>query len=283
MKINNFLNEVSEPVIGIVGFGHLGRSLAVPLVRNGLHKDRLLISHKGSEDTRKKAVELGLGSCLTDTASLMADADITIIAARPQDVLALPSGALKPGALVISCMAGLPLDLLKTIFHGDILRMMCSGPDTILGGRGIATMFPADARANDVLRMMGLRVFDSSFEEELDSFTVGICIPAILLNIHADERDVQAAVDGMRKRYPVYRKLWGWIREIVPADSALSSNDRRANLDNVSTKGGITQAMTEALMGGGSFSSALQRGMCRGREITDAIRKDLAAALKRAV
>jgi pyrroline-5-carboxylate reductase len=255
----------------------------VPLIKNGLRKDRLLISHKGSEDTRRRAVELGLGSCLTDTASLMASADIMIIATRPQDVLSLPSSALKPGSLVISCMAGLPLDLLKTIFRGDVMRMMCSGPDTILGGRGIATTFPADPRAEAVLHMMGLRVFDSSFEEELDSFTVGICIPAILLNICADERDVRDAVGGMMERYPVYKKLWGWIREISPACSGLGSDDRRASLENVSTKGGITQAMMDALLEGDSFSLAIQRGMHRGREITDTIRKDLAVASKRAV
>ncbi|MDR1886171.1 MAG: NAD(P)-binding domain-containing protein [Synergistaceae bacterium] len=283
MNKNSLLEDFYGATIGIIGFGHLGHSLAVPLVRNGLPKERLMISHRGSEATRNHAVKLGLESCLTDTPVLMSRADIIIVATRPQDVLSLPGDVVKPGSLVISCMAGLPIDLLKTIFRGDVRRMMCSGPDTILEGRGVATMYPADPRTDDVLRLMGMRIFGSSFEEELDSFTVGICIPAILLNMRLDEDDVKSAILGMERRYPVYGALRGWIEEVTPPDLALDTDDRRANLENVSTKGGITQAMTSVLLEGGSFGAALRRGMERGQEITDAIRAEIMTSSKRAV
>ncbi|MDR1885696.1 MAG: NAD(P)-binding domain-containing protein [Synergistaceae bacterium] len=283
MKKNILSAGLSDAVIGIAGFGRLGRSLAAPLVRNGFSREHLMISHGGSEATHARAVELGFGPCLTDTLTLMSSADIVIAATRPQDVLALPGDAVAEGALVISCMAGLPLDLLGMIFHGEIRRMMCSGPDTISAGRGVATMYPSDPRTDELLRLMGMRVLAASSEEELDSFTVGICIPAILLNVRVGQNEVRDALARMERRYPLYGELQDWISEIVPENSEADEADRRTSLENVSTKGGITQAMTEALLGGALFGSALMRGMERGREITDDIRSLVTASEKYAV
>jgi pyrroline-5-carboxylate reductase len=253
--------------IGVVGFGHLGRSLCVPLVQNGFPKERLAISHKGRESTREAAMRLGLGDCLTDTESLIERADITIIATRPQDALLLPEAAVKPDALVISCMAGLPVDLLSMIFGGEVRRMMCSGPDTILAGRGVAAMFPSDDRTKRVMEMTGLSAMDAGSEEELDSFTVGICIPAILSNIHVPRDAVEDAMSAMEARYPVYGALKPWIMDSVRHET----EDKGACLEKVSTKGGITEAMITSLRLGSTFEAALVKGMERGREITSEI------------
>lgn len=275
----SLLTGRSDTVVGIVGFGHLGHSLAVPLVKNGLPKERLLISHRGSEETHERAKSLGLDGCLTDTRTLMAKADIIVVATRPQDVLSLSGIAIKSGALVISCMAGLPLDLLRTIFRTDVCRMMCSGPDTILEGRGVATMYPSDCRMERVLRLMGLRLMETSSERELDSFTVGICIPAILLNIRVPKKEVRTAMGGMEMVYPVYGALKGWIRGVMPAGDG-DAEEKSEYLENVSTKGGISEAMTVSLRNGSSFGEALQRGMDRGREITDEVRRSIVERLK---
>lgn len=264
-------------VIGVVGFGHLGRSLVTSLVQNGHPKSRILISHKGSERTCRAIGELGLGACVTDTRTLMGRADVVILAVRPQDVLGIADMRSKPGALVVSCMAGLSAGLLRTIFQTDVRRMMCSGPDTIAEGLGIATMYPQDARVETVLRMMGLRVHATASEEELDSFTIGICIPAMLQSVAVPEKEVKDAMTCMERTYPVYAPLYNWVREVLPDGAA---PDGGASLAGVATKGGVTETMTGMLRLGAPFGLALQCGIERGREIAHDIRQSMSNLLK---
>lgn len=282
----NLQNELGGKTIGIIGLGHLGASLAAPLALSGFPKEKLLISYKGSEKTLSKAKTLGLDDRLTDTKSLMSAADIIFVACRPQDLLSLPADAVKEDALIVSCMAGLPLALLSRFFSGKVMRMMCSGPDSIADGMGIAVTWPRNGQAEAAIRLMGIELYEVGFEEELDSFTVGICIPPILLNAHRDADEVTGALLDMRKRFPVYGRLDGWIKEIMADDVA---GERGECLQNVMTKGGISEAMFLRLKQGGSFAEALERGLIRGREITaeigravvaESVREDVSAAEK---
>lgn len=273
-KITSLKNKLTGKTIGIIGFGHLGASLALPLAKN-FAKGSLLISCRGSESTIARANALGLGQCLTDTESLLSASDIIFVACRPQDLLSLPAAAVKDGALVVSCMAGLPLSLLSRFFSGKVVRMMCSGPDTIENGLGIAVTWPRNDLAEDVIRLMGIELYSVGFEEELDSFTVGICIPPILLNVSRSEEEITDALDKMRSLFPVYGTLDGWIKKTAVAQGAAMQS---SSLENVKTKGGISEAMMLSLKSGGTFQEALARGLERGREITADIRRNIAQA-----
>jgi pyrroline-5-carboxylate reductase len=272
------MNGFEGSTIGIIGFGHLGHSLALPLVANGFPKNRLMISHGESASTHERAISLGFGECLADSSAIMESADIAVVAVRPQDALLLPCREHGRG-LVISCMAGLPLELLRVIFRGNVARMMCSGPDTILSGRGVAVAYASENLPDWFLPLMGMRVMKVGSEEELDAFTIGICIPAMLQNIELGEEDVSGGIESMRSRYPVYGPLGDWIREVAPG----RSGDGTANLQNVSTKGGVTEAMMTALLSGASFEGALNRGLERGREITAEIGNKALGSIRLAV
>lgn len=266
------VEELSDKTIGIIGFGHLGASLAVPLANSGFPKEKLLISCRGSEKTLAKAKSLGLDGCMTDTKSLMSSADIILVACRPQDILSLPCDAVREDALVVSCMAGLPLSLLSRFFGGSVVRMMCSGPDSISDGMGIAVTWPGDSRAEAMIERMGMALYEVGFEEELDSFTVGICIPPILLNVRRTKDEVSDALLGMQKRFPVYVALEGWIRMVMEAKEAGGQSEC---LENVMTKGGISEAMFLHLKQDGGFAGALERGLMRGSEIMAGIKRSV--------
>ncbi len=269
--------------IGLVGFGHLGRSLAISLVANGFLKENFLVSHGNSERTAAALDRLGFASCRVGTEELMRRADVIFVAVRPQDVLSLPFAALGKSSHVVSCMAGLPLALLRAILEEsgsacvEVGRMMCSGPDTLLAGRGVATLYPSDACLECLLRTMGLWVFPVASEEELDAFTVGICIPAILLNAHVPHGEAETAMRGMREFFPVYGHLWPWIEEALPKGE---TQGKETLLAGVATKGGVTEAMVAHLAAGGSFGEALWRGLERGREMAAAVERDVLAAVK---
>jgi pyrroline-5-carboxylate reductase len=126
-----------------------------------------------------------------------------------------------------------------------------------------------------------MRMMAVDSEEELDSFTVGICIPAMLLNIPTPREDVRDAMSRMEASYPVYGELREWIHSLLPdSEDGKIPEDRDERLANVSTKGGITEAMTTCLLSGGTFGAALSRGMDRGREIASGIRKSVMDSVK---
>lgn len=272
-KMLNSLEMLNDKTIGIIGFGHLGSSLALPLVDSGFAKERLMISYKGSKKTLARAKVLGLDTCLTDTKTLLSSSDIIFFACRPQDLPSLPCGAMKEDTLVISCMAGLPLSILSRHFGGKVVRMMCSGPDTIESGWGIAVTYPRNNCAEDAIRLMGIELYQVDFEEELDSFTVGICIPPILLNFSRSGNEITEALQKMEKRFPVYGRLDGWIDKVMGTHGTM---EQSACLDNIMTRGGISESMLITLKNGGSFMESLERGLERGREITAEIKCNLA-------
>ena len=258
--------------IGIAGFGHLGSSIAEALVANGFPKERLLISCGGSAATLERAGRMGLASCMTDTRTLASRADFLLLAARPQDLASFSGLRLKEGAFVMSFMAGISLETLHRVFSSELCRVMCSGPETITDGMGVSATFPSEARPHAVLRAAGLEVFDLSCENELDAFTVAICLPPILLNIDL-ESEKSEALAAMAKRYPVCRGLAPWIDRVVEAHRAEKSE---SSLENVSTKGGVTEAMTTALRDGSTLAGSIAAGLERCAEISAELAKRFA-------
>ncbi|MBQ9882651.1 MAG: NAD(P)-binding domain-containing protein [Synergistes sp.] len=266
---------LEEKKIGIAGFGHLGSSIVSALLAHGFPRDRLLISHGGSAGTLERIRAAGLGCCVTDTAELMLSANIAVLAARPQDLLRFRGIETSKDMFILSFMAGVSLESLHKIFPAQLCRVMCSGPETIDAGRGIGVSFPSEALPRAVMEAAGLKVFDVSCESELDSFTVGICIPPIVLNMDISREEKDEAMRVMARRFPIYSELSGWIDEVVSADKG---RENSAALANVSTKGGVTEAMVDALNGGASFCSAVEAGLARSRELRDDIKRKLAAA-----
>ena len=250
--------------IGVVGFGHLGSSIVLSLLAGGFPKERLLISHRGSKKTLLHAAERGVSSCITDTGDLMSRADIIILAAKPQDIGSIVSNRVKEGALIISFMAAVSQDTLSRLFDCCVCRAMCSGPETIESGLGVSVLWPYNERAEEVLRAARMKLFDIGFEEELDAFTVGICIPPIIMNITVPDDERKTALSGMELEFPVYAELSGWIETVLSQNGHEKKEDC---LKNVSTKGGISEAMTASLCSGADFASALRRGMARCGEI----------------
>ncbi|HIT03334.1 MAG TPA: NAD(P)-binding domain-containing protein [Candidatus Caccocola faecipullorum] len=258
--------------IGIAGFGHLGSSIAEALVANGFPRERLLISCGGSAATLERAGRMGLASCMTDTRTLASRADFLLLAARPQDLASFSGLRLKEGAFVMSFMAGISLETLHRVFSSELCRVMCSGPETITDGMGVSATFPSEARPHAVLRAAGLEVFDLSCENELDAFTVAICLPPILLNIDL-ESEKSEVLAAMAERYPVCRGLVPWMGRVVEAHRAEKSE---SSLENVSTKGGVTEAMTTALRDGSTLAGSIAAGLERCAEISAELAKRFA-------
>ena len=267
------MKNIKEKKIGMVGFGHLGSSIAEALVKGGFQKSNLMISYKGSQTTKDKVLEMKMGNCVRDSEYLMKNSDIIILAARPQNIREIAENYVRKDTLILSFMAALPLSALSSFFDCSISRAMCSGPETISGGRGICVLHHGTDAARNLVSLCEMREIKIKTEDEIDAFTAGICIPPILMNIKVDERERKKVLNDMALRWSVYHELSDWIQ----AELALSAsqNDKKS-LENVSTKGGVSEAMLTSLINGGSFFSSVERGIERCAELRSELCKSLA-------
>jgi pyrroline-5-carboxylate reductase len=272
-KGNDPMKNINEKKIGMVGFGHLGSSIAEALINAGFPKSNLKISYKGSRATMDRVKGLKLERCVRDSEYLMKNSDIIILAARPQNIREIAENYVRKDTLILSFMAALPLSALSSFFDCSISRAMCSGPETISGGRGICVLHHGTDAARELVTLCGMREMQIRTEDEVDAFTAGICIPPILMNINVDERERISTLKNMSLRWSVYRKLSRWIEAELELSS--SQNDKKS-LENVSTKGGVSEAMLTSLINGGSFFSSVERGIERCAELRSELCKSLA-------
>lgn len=272
-KGNDPMKNIKEKKIGMVGFGHLGSSIAEALLNGGFPKSNLMISYKGSRATIDRVSGLKLESCVRDPEYLMKNSDIVILAARPQNIREIAENYVRKDTLILSFMAALPLSALSSFFDCSISRVMCSGPETISGGRGICVLHHGNDAARELVSLCGMREMQISTEDEIDAFTAGICIPPILMNIEVGREERAMALKNMAVRYPVYRELSPWIE--AELELSASQNDKKS-LENVSTKGGVSEAMVTSLINGGSFLPSVERGIDRCAELRSELCKNLA-------
>lgn len=258
--------------IGIVGCGHLGRAIALSLVRRGFGKESLLLTHGGNPLTAGALESEGLADCLSENRTLFQEADVVFLTVRPQDAPGLGGFQRGGKTLLVSCMAGVSADLLERIFGGGVTRMMLSGPDTLLSGKGMVAVFPENGTVGGLLRSIGLTVLPIRSEGELDVFTVGVCLPAALLE-RGDSGESREAIGRIGKKYALFLQLYEWAAELLPHFE--NDADRGAYLARMVTKGGVTEAIVAGLRRGDSLDAALQAGIDRTAEIGEEIRRSL--------
>ncbi|MDD1693791.1 MAG: NAD(P)-binding domain-containing protein [Methanoregula sp.] len=270
--------------IGIIGAGHLGRSLAETLVDVGFPKDRLLLSHAGSPATRAAVIDAGLeknlihskspdalfssarSDNLADNTDLCRRSSVIFITIPPQAVASLDNLTFPRNALVVSCMAGIPRAVPEQRWGIDVVRMMPGGPDTILRHKGIAGIFPDNEVLAHILVRMGMQVQVLPDEETMHIFTAGVCFTAAILACRAMGRNPDNEIAGAVREYPLFTGMYAWAQEVLPGP--LSGAERDEYIAKMSTPGGITEAVVRSIRSGNPLSAAMQAGIDRSRAIS---------------
>lgn len=258
--------------VGIMGCGHLGQAIAQSLVQQGFNKENLFISYGGNPLTYQKLEAMGLSSCLTINQKLFQEAEIVFITIKPQDILALAETELSDQVLVVSCMAGVSRALLHRILGAQVYRMMFSGPDTLAAGTGIAAMYPEHERLKQLLHSVNLTHIKIMAENDLDIFTVGVCMPAAILKVE-NPIEQEKAIDRIGKEYPLLSALYPWALQVLPYFQDYTAKE--AYIERMITKGGITEAMIKSLLGGEGLDGALRKGIARTKEISFEIQQSM--------
>jgi len=254
-------------IIGIIGAGHLGRTLASVLRDHGRPEDRILVSYGGNPATREAIREAGLEKNIAKNEEICRSASIIFITVRPQSVATLNDMVFRKESLVVSCMAALPRSLLRERWGSDVIRMMPSGPDTLREKNGIAGIYPQNAILQSLLEEAGIRVFALPDEEMMQVFTAGVCLPAAILA--ARGMDIDAEIPAIARKYPLVAEMCPWAKTVLPA--VASDLDREAYITTMSTKGGITEAVVNSIRSGASLADAMEAGVGRAGEISASV------------
>ncbi|SHI07234.1 pyrroline-5-carboxylate reductase [Sporobacter termitidis DSM 10068] len=251
--------------IGIIGCGHLGQALAQACLNNGIPKDRLLLSYRGSAETRGRLAEKGLLDCAVPNERLLSQADVIFITIKPQDFATLKDIGIPAKTTVVSLMAGIPLELLREVVGKNALRMMISGPDAILSGHGVAVVYPGNAFVEQFLKVIRVRQLQLSGEDELNVFTAGVCIPPALLQLDDPAKSAEA-IKRLSGDYPMMATLYEWSLGVLP--QSLTGEEKEVYIKRMATKGGITEAVINSLKAGAPLDTALKNGVARAEEIS---------------
>lgn len=268
-KRNNLakrLDFLAGESIGIIGCGHLGKTIASELVCRGFPAHRLLLSRGRSHESLQGIIDAGLEGCLSDNQEICGKCSIIFIAIRPQSLPDLRGLAFPKDALVVSCMAGVSLQAIRGLLGVDAVRMMPSGPDTIIEGKGIAAVYPQSQSLSRILHGLDLRVFELKEEEQMHIFTVGVCLPAALLARVDGEDAIEEACRCLSQDYPDFMEICSWARDVFPEFE--KEEDKKTYIRKTATRGGITEAMVKSLERGEDLLMALKQGIKRSREIS---------------
>lgn len=250
--------------VGVIGCGHLGQAVAQAFVYAGLPKGRLLLSHRGSDSTLQRLEHLGLSACLTANETILREAEIVFLTIRPIDLPTLRGAGMQSGATLVSCIAGVPLALLRNTLGGDVHRMMLSGPDTILSGKGVAALYPEHAPTRAFLTAIPVHVVPIRSEDDLDVFTAGVCLPAAIVLLGKTGEQAKA-MERIAVEYPLLTELFAWACRVAP--DLPSAEERAAYIHKMVTRGGVTEAILAALESDAPLDAALSRGIARTKEI----------------
>ncbi|MFX0538441.1 pyrroline-5-carboxylate reductase [Ornithinimicrobium sp. Y1847] len=129
--------------IALLGAGVMGSTLLAALVRSGHDPEDLVVSDKAPE--RAEQVATAHGARMLDPVAAVAEADVVVLAVKPQDMPALMEQVhdhIRPGTLVVSIAAAISTDFLERRLPDgtSVVRVMPNTPALV--DQGMSGMSP---------------------------------------------------------------------------------------------------------------------------------------------
>jgi pyrroline-5-carboxylate reductase len=249
--------------LGILGCGRLGLTLAKRFSSLGVPSSQLKVSYGGDAATLREIQLAGLDGSIVSNSELCQQTDFQIIAIPPRKIQDLEKVPFRAEAQVVSAMAAISTAQLRAATGMPICRMMPSGPDTILGARAIAAIFPETCWLEAILLAAGFRVYILPNEEMMHFFTVGVCLPAAFVFASRHQLSTQDGVDQLNLEYGYFAEISEWAKSVIPVFR--TTQDERLYIGEMATAGGITEAILTSMDQGNSFLISLQAGLQRSK------------------
>lgn len=258
---DNLTDLLADDRILLVGGGKMGMALLDGWLAAGLSPQQFAVQEPHPSDALKAT---GVSLSLDDSFA----PSLTVLAIKPQMVGdVLPQLSLPDGSLVVSLMAGVAVDSIKTLLgkSGDVavkcIRTMPNTPASI--GKGITALFAEAAveavergKAAALLAAVGETVWLDN-EAMIDAVTaISGSGPAYVFYL-AEAMSAAGQVLGMKE--DMAQKLA--MQTIIGAAAMLDNPQADASelRRNVTSPGGTTQAALDVLMAEDGMSGLMRR------------------------
>jgi len=271
------------PEIAFIGAGNMGRALIGGLTRAGADPSRLRVADPAAEQLRIAREEFGV-STVNDNATAVRDADVVIVAVKPQvmrDTISELAAALAlRGPLLISVAAGIRLAAIAGWLggHQRIVRTMPNRPALL--GCGVTALYApppvsSDDRqlANAILGSVGTTVWLER-EEQIDVVTaVSGSGPAYFFYLMEAMIDAGIALglDADTARALTLKTAYG--AAIMANESTIAPAELRRN---VTSPGGTTERAISVL-DGGHGKALIERAVREAAQRSVELAKEFAA------
>lgn len=247
--------------IAIIGAGNMGAAIAASLIG---HDDRIVCTAATpSTLDRLKKETPGVETSLSNVKA-SEEADIIILCIKPYiapRVFKEIKGHIKPGAVIMSVIAALPIDDLKRILDADNLNLSIIRvvPNTAIRYRKSATFIAADVNVRPETLSEAEEIFNRSGKAfVIEEKYIGACTALASCGIAYFLRFIRAAAEGSVE----LGLKAGFATRIAALTAegaaALLAGDAHpeAEIDRVTTPGGITIRGLNTLEANG-FSHAI--------------------------
>lgn len=241
-------NKISENKIGIMGAGNIGQSLIIKLLENGYPEENIKLTYRGSIFTFEKIYDNNLVDMISDNSRIVEESDIIVISVPPQSFKQIGEFGLDENKLVISFMAGIPVDDIKKQTGSDnVVRIMPTGPDTILNSNAIAGVYPSNDTVCELMDLLDIDYYVLDNENDMKYMTLIGCLPAVYCNYDYESDENKEAVRRLSQEFPLFDKLSYKASLLVPTEN------KDEFIKKVSTPGGVTQNILLSLESGKSM------------------------------
>lgn len=176
--------------VAVLGGGVMGEALVAAALRAGVPVDDLAVSERYAARATELAERYGVRAA-DGVVKVSSRADVVVIALKPGDVggvLDQIAGALRPGTLVVSVAAGLPIAFYESrLPEGTpVVRVMPNTPAVI--GQGAS----------------GISAGSAATDEHLDKAEALLAATGLVLRVPEKDLDAVTAVSGSGPAYVFY-------------------------------------------------------------------------------
>ncbi|MDO5851443.1 MAG: NAD(P)-binding domain-containing protein [Methanobacteriaceae archaeon] len=244
--------------IGIIGTGHLGLSIIQKLLEKGYNKNNLLLTHKNNPKTIKKLKQLKLTENITTNQILINNSDILILTIPPQNFHELDKLIFEKSKIIISFMASITnKQIQEQTKQKKIIRVLPTGPDTILNETAIAGLYPPNKKVEQLLKTLKIEYYPIQNDTEMNIMTIAACLPAAYSIINPQEKENKKAIQKFAKQFKYLPEISLKAEKIVP------ETNQEEYIKKMSTPGGITEEIVNSLKQNDSLYIALEKGLRR--------------------
>lgn len=255
-------NELFTKKIGIIGAGNIGRALIIKLLEKNYPAENIKLTYNGSIFTFEKLYDNNLVDMISDNSKIVKEVDVLILSLPPQSFKHLGDFGLTDDKLVISFMAGVPVEsITKQTGSKNVVRIIPTGPDTILNSSAVAGVYGENVLAENIFKFLDIDYTIVEDEDKMDIIAVAGCLPAVYCKVDPNSDENKEAIRKISEDLPVFEEIASKCEKLVP------SENKEEFIESFSTPGGVTECIIKSLDDGNSLYDSLLKGMEHTRKL----------------